>query len=173
MLQRCWFARSALDGLYAEARRRPFVETGGALLGWRNESDGVVARVLGPGPGAIHGLSHFEPDFEWQVDRGREIYAESARTIAYLGDWHTHPRGHPRPSRQDGKAARQIAEDADFRAPEPLYAIAGRPLRALVRRATWRLVIYVFERGDFRTLDVVAYDDTGPSEREVNDRASK
>jgi integrative and conjugative element protein (TIGR02256 family) len=155
MLERCWFERSALDKLYAEADRRFFVETGGALLGWRNERDAVVARVLGPGPRAKHGLSHFEPDGKWQVAKGRAIYAASGRTIAYLGDWHTHPRGHPHPSRQDCKTACEIASDQDFRAPEPLYAIAGRPLRAFFRRSGWRLIVYVFQAGALRPVEIV------------------
>ena len=82
VLERCWFERSALDALRAEARRPSFLETGGALLGWRNDTEAAVARVLEPGPRARHGLSHFEPDGEWQVSRGREIYAASGRTIA-------------------------------------------------------------------------------------------
>lgn len=131
-----------MSDLLAEARRWPLRETGGALLGWRDGEDTVVARVLGPGPSARHRRRSFEPDTEWQNAEGRRIYADSARTIAFLGDWHTHPLGIPRPSRQDEQTAQILAEDARFRTPIPLYAIAGRSWRGLGRGDSWRLAMF-------------------------------
>jgi integrative and conjugative element protein (TIGR02256 family) len=128
--------------MLAEARRWRVRETGGALLGWRDAEQTVVMRVLGPGPAARHGRSSFEPDTEWQLEQGRRIYAESERTIAFLGDWHTHPFGAPKPSSQDKLTARLMAEDPAFRTPVPLYAIAGRTTGRTVLGRLWRLVIY-------------------------------
>src|SRR5680860_325725 len=133
MLSRCWIDETALSDLLAEARRWRLRETGGALLGWRDGADVAVACVLGPGPDARHRLRSFEPDGPWQVAQGRRIYAATDRTVAYLGDWHTHPFGWPTPSRQDETAARQIAEDADFRTAEPLSGIVGRAPRGRPR----------------------------------------
>lgn len=126
MLERCWFDRSALSELLAEAQRWRLRETGGALLGWHEGRQVVVRQVLGPGPQAKHGFSYFEPDHEWQGEQGRKIYENSGRTIAYVGDWHTHPRGRAIPSRQDRTTMAMIAEDKDFRAPNALAAIVGR-----------------------------------------------
>jgi integrative and conjugative element protein (TIGR02256 family) len=137
---RCWFDSKALKSLIAEADRYPIRETGGALLGWHDGSDTVVATVIGPGPRAKHGLWSFEPDGPWQAHEGARIYAESNRTIAYVGDWHTHPRGAPRPSRTDSATMRSIANDPAFRRPEPLSLIAGRCWIPRSRR--WRIVVY-------------------------------
>jgi integrative and conjugative element protein (TIGR02256 family) len=115
--------------LLDEAERYRVRETGGALLGWREDKEVVVNRILGPGPRARHRFWYFEPDHEWQGREGRRIYHESRRTIAYVGDWHTHPRGATRPSPQDRKAMASIANDSDFRTPNPLSLIVSRPGR--------------------------------------------
>lgn len=158
MLERCWFERGALNELLAEARRWRLRETGGALLGWRSDTEVVVRRVLGPGPKAKHGFSHFEPDAAWQGARGREIYAESGRTIAYVGDWHTHPRGRATPSRQDRKVMREIAADSDFRAPNPLSAIVGRPWFDSLRGRAPDLVIYAWHGTELAPTTLEIFD---------------
>jgi len=117
----------------------------------------VIARALGPGPNAKHGFFSFEPDYEWQVEHGRRIYRESNRCVAYIGDWHTHPFASPRPSWTDRKAARQIAEDPDFRAPEPLSLILGRSWRAGDRHrevALDSLMVYVWRNVELEILDI-------------------
>lgn len=131
---------TALSDLLDEARRWRLRETGGALLGWRDGADVAVACVLGPGPGARHRVRSFEPDGPWQVAQGRKIYAATNRVVAYLGDWHTHPFGWPTPSGQDRTAARQIANDPGFRAPEPLSGIVGR-----APRGRSRLVVHAWD----------------------------
>lgn len=151
----CWFARDALSQLLREARRWRVRETGGALLGWRDRDNTVVARVLGPGPDARHGFRSFEPDGAWQNELGAEIYSESGRTIAYLGDWHTHPRGPARPSHQDRETAKIIATDKGFRTPTPLYAIAARRFG---RRKRWELVMFEWHDGKLEEVPVRVFD---------------
>jgi integrative and conjugative element protein (TIGR02256 family) len=167
MRPRCWIAEEALADLWAEASRWRFRETGGALLGWRDGRDAVIARVLGPGLNAKHGFFSFEPDSEWQVEEGRRIYRESNRCVAYIGDWHTHPFASPRPSWTDRKAAKQIAEDPDFRAPEPLSLIVGRSWRSVGRSsrsgdrhrdvALDSQVVYVWRDDELDPLDIALY----------------
>jgi integrative and conjugative element protein (TIGR02256 family) len=140
MLEVCWIEPRALETLREEAAGWPLRETGGALLGWQKDNESVIAAILGPGPAASHGLSHFEPDTDWQQREGERIYRESGRTVAYIGDWHSHPRGGPNPSRQDRRTAREIAKDPGFRTPEPLYAIASKHWYEL-RRPDWRLQV--------------------------------
>jgi integrative and conjugative element protein (TIGR02256 family) len=156
----CWIEPGALGELRAEAKRWPLRETGGALLGWQEGSESVVAAVLGPGPKASHGLSHFEPDARWQQREGERIYHESRRTIGYIGDWHSHPHGGPYPSSQDRRTARVIAEDPDFRTPEPLYAIASKHWYEL-RCPDWRLRIMRLKEGRLRETELRVL----PSER--------
>ena len=156
MSERCWCTRSALDDLLAEAQSWRLRETGGALLGWRDEQSAVIVKVLGPGPRAKHGFSSFEPDGDWQTTEGAAVYRASDRRIAYLGDWHSHPRGSSSPSRQDQTTARMISEDAGFRAPTALYAIASR-------RGTWRgpwaLTIWEVRDGELEELELTVIDD--------------
>jgi integrative and conjugative element protein (TIGR02256 family) len=150
MSSRCWIDERALRELAAEARRWLLRETGGALLGWRDGRDAVVAALLGPGPNARHRLRSFEPDGPWQVEQGRRIYEATERKVAYLGDWHTHPFGFLTPSGQDRVAARLIAEDPGFRAPEPLSAIASRSVRS-----GRRLVVYSWVEERFLPMELV------------------
>lgn len=127
-------------------------ETGGALLGWRDGPDAVVARALGPGPGAHHGFRSFEPDATWQVEQGRRIYRGSGRTIAYIGDWHSHPIGALAPSAQDRGAVEIIATDAGFRAPEPLSALVAGTLGG------WRpsrLAVYLWRDQQFEQMQLI------------------
>jgi integrative and conjugative element protein (TIGR02256 family) len=149
----CWIKREALAVLLAEARRWPLRETGGALLGWRDEKSALVIAVLGPGPEASHGYSHFEPDGEWQQREGERHYRESGRTVAYLGDWHSHPHGGPYPSRQDRQTARMVAEDEAFRAPQPLYAIASKRWYEL-RNPSWRLKVLEWHEGRLQEMEL-------------------
>jgi integrative and conjugative element protein (TIGR02256 family) len=157
MPDRCWCARSALDDLLAEARRWPLRETGGALLGWRDANQTVIAQILGPGPKARHRLSSFEPDSAWQNQQGQRIYRNSGRTIRYLGDWHTHPRGTLRPSRQDHRTACLIAEDPAFQTPQPLYVIAGHK-RLLRTRFAWTLAVYTPRGGNLHRVPLIVFD---------------
>lgn len=153
MLKRCWFDRGALNELLKEAKRYRFRETGGALLGWRDAEDVVVSRILGPGPRARHALSHFAPDHEWQGREGGRIYWESGRRVAYVGDWHTHPRGSARPSVQDSKVMASIAKDADFRTPTPLSLIVSRPAR---RSRSFK--VFVWNGWTLEPVDVEMFD---------------
>jgi len=153
VLERCWFDRGALNELLEEAKRYRLRETGGALFGWHDDHEVVVSRILGPGPNARHGLSHFEPDHKWQGTEGRRIYNESNRSVAYVGDWHTHPRGAARPSAQDKKTMASIAKDRDFRTPHPLSLIVGRPTR---RSRTLR--IYVWNGKMLEPIDNAYFD---------------
>jgi integrative and conjugative element protein (TIGR02256 family) len=153
----CWLARSALRDVLAEVRRYRLRETGGALLGWREGAQYVVTTALGPGPQAKHGLTYFEPDATWQSARGREIYFASARTVAYLGDWHTHPWSGPVPSYRDHRTAQDIAEDPAFRAPQPLYGIVGYSARRREERDR-KPTIYVCQDGHLSTAAVVLFE---------------
>jgi proteasome lid subunit RPN8/RPN11 len=132
-------------------------ETGGALLGHREADLTVVETVLGPGPRAIHGYAHFEPDAAWQQREGERAYERSGRTVAFLGDWHSHPRGGPWPSLQDEETAEAIAGDGGFRAPRPLYAIASKPWYG-VRETAWTLRMMEWHEGTFVDIELITLD---------------
>lgn len=138
-------AERALDAMLREAEARRPVETGGMLLGYlASGTDAetiVIESVIGPGPKAVHDKCRFEPDSTWQQRELAQAYASSGRITTYLGDWHTHPAGTPKPSRQDKRTARSIARAKSARAARPLMLILAPG------KDGWRYVVYRFESG--------------------------
>lgn len=118
-------AASALALMAKEAARYPGSETGGMLLGYWQGEDAVVACASGPGPAAERGRTWFHPDQEWQTQYLAQVYADTGRTITYLGDWHTHPGGIAKPSRRDRRTMRAVRREPAARQPRPLMAIVA------------------------------------------------
>ncbi len=97
----------------AEARRRFPLETGGAFMGRRRSADTfAVVEMIGPGPGAHHGRTSFQPDARWQWSEMARLFKASGGDMTFLGDWHSHP-GSPRAnlSGMDLAAIREILRD--------------------------------------------------------------
>ncbi len=120
---------------------RPW-EVGGWLLGyWTRPRDALFVTHATPPAGRgtaagvwISGDGHRE--------RFDEAWEASGGIVTFLGDWHTHPGGPASPSARDGRAARQLAEDPDYRTPEPLLAISAVPRwpgSRTVRHTRWWL----------------------------------
>jgi integrative and conjugative element protein (TIGR02256 family) len=85
---------------YRQTGKKP--EQGGILLG-RLGTDGmvVVERITEPGVGDRFGRFFFDrcrKRAQKAVDRAWE---ESSGKLIYVGEWHTHPEAHPRPSGRD------------------------------------------------------------------------
>jgi len=120
-----WWEAGPRDAILAEATRALPRETGGVLLGWSTATDVVISHQVGPGANAEHFRTRFLPDRDWQAEEIARIYERSGRTIAYLGDWHTHPGGEPFPSAMDMIALHRIAQDQEARCPRPVMGILG------------------------------------------------
>lgn len=124
-----WVRQHVLDRLSA-LRGRPW-EVGGWLLGYRARNSIVVTHATAPASRGtpfgvtISGQGH-RPAFDrlWDATGGR---------VTFLGDWHTHPGGAAHPSTRDETAVADIANDDDFKTPEPLIGIVATP--RLPRRA--------------------------------------
>lgn len=54
--------------------------------------------AIAAGPRARRARESFEADGAWQEEQLAAAYERSRRTVTYLGDWHSHPRGPARPS---------------------------------------------------------------------------
>lgn len=121
----CWIDEHALAALIAEAEERYPLETGGVLMGYWHRHEPVVTSTIGPGPASRHDSHGFEPDSAWQRHMIAEVYEASGRRHTYLGDWHTHPDGVPRPSRLDRRTLTRIAAFPAARASTPLMLIGG------------------------------------------------
>lgn len=101
------------------------LETGGILMGYWDGDNGLVTRIVGPGPNATHRERSFVPDYAYHSEKAAEVYEGSWRTETYLGDWHTHPGSRAYLSAEDRATTRRIASDTDARAGEPLMMIVG------------------------------------------------
>lgn len=106
-----------------EAARFRFTETGGLLLGYRVKKDIVLTEATGPGPHAIHAPTFFKRDTLYCQGCLDEAYQRTEGAVTYMGEWHTHPHAGTHPSRRDVKAMTEIAQDVDYRQPEPVVWI--------------------------------------------------
>ena len=135
-----WWEQAPRVDMAAEAQAALPHETGGLLLGWTSTSDIVITHTIGPGPGAEHQPTGFTPDRDWQYAQIDELYAESGRTLQYLGDWHTHPDGLPRPSALDVSLLRKIATTPESRCPRPVMGILANNANGI-----WSAAFHLYE----------------------------
>jgi integrative and conjugative element protein (TIGR02256 family) len=134
-----------------EAGRRAPDESGGILLGYPGRDDPGIVSVLfeiGPGPNAMHKPYRFEPDGPWQEREIAAAYERSDRIATYLGDWHSHPDGSPRPSGLDRATARKIARTPEARCPHPLIVILADGKRK------WDVAAHCFGWWRLRSVDL-------------------
>lgn len=92
---------------------------------WSTDCLAIISDVIGPGPTAVREQSSFDPDQGWQERQVERIWAQRGRLVEYLGDWHTHPHGSPRPSRENLATARLIASAPVARAERPVMLVVG------------------------------------------------
>lgn len=132
-------------------------ETGGMLLGYtrasRRHLDFVVTGLVAAGPNAQHKPNRFVPDGDWQQAKLERAYCDSHQVTSYLGDWHSHPGGRPRPSGIDRRTSARVAASRPARAPIPLCLILGP-------RAGWfDARAYTFERRRFHVAELLVTDE--------------
>ena len=99
------------------------LETGGMLLGYESNDDIVLTKIIGAGPNAKHGYSHFVPDGEYQQSALEEHFWATDGRETYLGDWHTHPKGKNKLSPLDKRTLACIANEPLSGTKHPLMAI--------------------------------------------------
>ncbi len=139
-----WIPEALLVTFADTAERSRPLETGGMLVGWRVGTEIVVTGVIAAGPHARHERNSFEADGAWQQQQLEDTYRKSGRTVTFLGDWHSHPRGQPRPSPRDRETAALVARSEGARAPQPITLILAR------RAGAWRSRCFVFAGGSLR-----------------------
>ena len=81
VIEIAWVKQSVFEKLLGETQRCQPYETGGCLVGYRADSYNgiVITNSIGPGPGAKHSKSRFEPDHEWQTLEIARLYKESKK----------------------------------------------------------------------------------------------
>lgn len=121
-----WISEEAFTSLVTEANRVYPLETGGVLLGYFAENgEPVVFTNIGPGPAGVHLRTRFTPDHSWQCKQIDLAFEKSNGTLAYMGDWHTHPDTSPQMSWLDQRTLRTIARHPQARISQPLMLIGG------------------------------------------------
>ena len=147
-----------LDQLQSMASEKYPLETGGVLIGYTGGAGGddvVIVAITGPGPGAHHTETTFEPDHEYQTQEIARIYRTSKGVNTYLGDWHTHPDSAAGLSRRDKKTLKHIAAHREARMDRPIMAILGEGSPWMLK--AWRLVpgsVGAFRRTRYCELDI-------------------
>ena len=149
----------ALSTIVGEALSSSPLETGGLLLGRASDTNIVIRRVIGPGPHAVHKRTAFDPDNGWQQEQLDTLFGDHPGEFLYLGDWHSHPGGSPRPSPVDVRAARVIAGEPDALQPAPLSLILGIGFDGRIRPMCYRL-----ERGRLRQTTLTLLNQHGIEE---------
>jgi integrative and conjugative element protein (TIGR02256 family) len=131
------------DELIADAAEHAPVETGGVLLGQRDDHSVSVTHLILGGPGAKRLPERFEPDSEWQRREIERIYAAENGNLEYLGDWHSHPRGGAL-SRLDHQTARAISGFSPARCPSPVFLVVK------FQSVDWQVFAYRYFVGRLR-----------------------
>lgn len=141
-MTRVWLGSDAWASMCAEAASQLPRETGGILFGyWAAPlEEAVVTDSIGPGPRARHDEDFFQPDAAYQEKQMARLYENSRRRFAYLGDWHSHPKGEAYMSRMDRNTGRRIARHRPARAPYPLMAV-------LANSEQWSIRVWRYRRG--------------------------
>lgn len=123
---------AALSTVRAEARRGvrlrgPRVETGGMLLGQIDEAAGVVFVDVATPPPPDSRLSdvYFEHGAEGAQDLVEHHRNRTNGTTGFVGMWHTHPHGDPRPSTTDNTSMANLVTPVTGGSNRCLIAIFG------------------------------------------------
>jgi integrative and conjugative element protein (TIGR02256 family) len=118
-----WLDQRARALIAQEAAARKRVETGGALFGFADGEEVVVACAYAPGPRAKHRPTTFEPHPATTAAVMEAVREESQARYRYLGSWHSHPGGVARPSGRDIATTERVASEPEVLLPQPLVLI--------------------------------------------------
>jgi integrative and conjugative element protein (TIGR02256 family) len=124
-----WIDERARVVIETEALRRRRVETGGALFGFGSDCELVVTCAYGPGPRARPRRRSFEPHAATTEALMHAVRHSSECRYRYLGSWHSHPDGAPRPSGTDVLTTENVANEPEVGLPRPLVMIQATELR--------------------------------------------
>jgi integrative and conjugative element protein (TIGR02256 family) len=122
-------SRNVLLGWIRAARRRmgPTVETGGLLFGQIDDFLKVVwiDEVSGPPPDSLASPAGLVCGVAGTAELNAEKSERTRGSVRFIGMWHTHPYGRPRPSCTDLRAMSKLWKLPDFTARHFLMLIVG------------------------------------------------
>jgi integrative and conjugative element protein (TIGR02256 family) len=116
----------AISSIFESCRLSAPEETGGILVGFYTDdlSCAVVTDASARPPDSRGGRTWFARGTVGLQRWLDGLWRQSSRRY-YLGEWHFHPGGRPRPSSTDIKQMTDIAYSASYKCPEPALVIVG------------------------------------------------
>ncbi len=102
----------ALETIERECWKSPDTETGGILVGFRDEDQVTITDATGPGPKSERSRQHFVKDTAY-LQAVLNLLFEYYQ-VNYLGVWHKHPESMPYPSDGDVVAAMEEVGDREM-----------------------------------------------------------
>jgi integrative and conjugative element protein (TIGR02256 family) len=126
-----WLDEAAMQTIRHETLRHPTLETGGALFGWRDADQCVIACAGDPGARARHRRRSFEANRGHSQSLINQIHEKSQGRYRFVGSWHSHPGTSRMPSKRDNTTAQEIAADPEVGLSEPLIVIISQDLATL------------------------------------------
>lgn len=115
-----------LTRILESCRRSYPKETGGIIVGYYTETlDCAVVTDASERPlDSGSGRTWF---FRGTADLQRwlDVLWRRSKRRYYLGEWHYHPGGQPKPSPTDKRQMERIAASASYRCPEPVLLLVG------------------------------------------------
>lgn len=114
-------SQRALETIELECRKYPDAETGGILVGFREEGQVAITHATGSGPRADRSAHHFTKDTPYLQSVLKLL--NHYHQVDYLGVWHKHPESMPFPSEGDILSAMEEVGDPDMRLEELITPI--------------------------------------------------
>jgi len=107
-------------------RKVKVIETGGIIVGYYNRKRdcAIVTDCSGPPKDSKHGKNYFYRGIQGLQNWINKLWYLGQRRY-YLGEWHFHPFGNPKPSDVDEKQIKENSENKSYKCPEPLMIIIG------------------------------------------------
>ena len=111
----------------SEKRNGRSAETGGHIYGERNDAAKIiwVTEVSGPPPGSKASPTEFVCGFKGVGTASKAKSRSTRGSIRFVGMWHTHPNGSPKPSYTDYKTMCDIVSDRTVPCPRSLLLVIG------------------------------------------------
>lgn len=102
-MDKVFFSYKACISIKREISKYPEVETGGAMLGFKDLADNSfhVTVIIDGGPKAIRERYSFKCDLDYSNMMIDKLISNSDGNLQYIGEWHSHPQIEPYPSSVD------------------------------------------------------------------------
>ena len=134
----------ALETMERECRKSPETETGGILVGFRDQGQVTITHATGPGLNWERSAQHFVKDTDY-LQSVLNLLAEYYQ-VNYLGVWHKHPQSLPHPSLGDVASAMDEISDSKVGLDELITPIC------IMESGRVMVLPYVIRDGDFASV---------------------